>query len=251
MITKVLIVDDEPLARARIRDLLEKEQHFQVIGESSNGHDAVTMIEEKKPDLLFLDVQMPEIDGFDVLEKIDMNEMPQVIFVTAYDKYAIRAFEYHALDYLLKPFDQNRFQDTLKRAIEQINFKKTKNWRFQLKELLHDVKSTQKYVERMVVKSGGRIFFLKVDQINWVEAAGNYVMLHIGDEKHLIRETMNEMEEKLNPDKFMRVHRSAIVNIDYITEIRSWVHHEYLVILKDGTKLTLSRKYRDNLKIFT
>jgi two-component system LytT family response regulator len=250
MKTKVLIIDDEPLARARIRDLLKDERQFEIIGESCNGNDAVMIIEEKKPDLIFLDVQMPELNGFDMLEKIHVDEMPQVIFVTAYDKYAIRAFEYHALDYLLKPFDRNRFRNTLKRAKEQINLRRTKNLRYQLRELLDDVKPTSKYLERIVVKSAGRIIFLKTEQIHWIEAAGNYVMLHVNEDNHLIRETMTEMERKLNPNKFMRVHRSAIVNIDYIKEIQPWVNHEYLVVLKDDTKLTLGRKYRDNLKGF-
>ncbi|MFC1724323.1 LytR/AlgR family response regulator transcription factor [candidate division KSB1 bacterium] len=245
---RALIVDDEPLARERIRDLLEDDDYVDVIGESANGIDAVTDIREKVPDLIFLDVQMPGLDGFEVVEKVGCNKMPQVIFTTAYDQYALRAFEVHALDYLLKPFDRGRFQNALNRAIKYLKLKKDGDFKYRLKELLDEVKVERKYLDRLIIKSEGRIFFLKVDEIDWIEAAGNYLTLHVGNARHLLRETMNCMENKLDPDRFFRVHRSTIVNIERIKEIHPMFNSEYLIILKNGRELNLSRKYREKFK---
>lgn len=248
--TRVLIVDDEPLARERIKDLLKEETEFEIVGESRNGLEAIRMINKQSPDLVFLDVQMPELDGFGVLESVDVSNIPHVIFVTAYDQYALRAFEVHALDYLLKPFDQKRFQVALQRAKTQLEMKKNGEFTNRLKELLHDVKSEPKYLDRLIIKSEGRIFFIKADEVDWIEAAGNYVTLHVGQEGHLMRETMSGMEQRLNPEKFIRIHRSHIVNIERIKEIQPWFNGEYLIILKDETRLTLSRKYREKFKTF-
>ena len=250
MTIQTLIIDDEPLARQRIRDLLVNEKEIDVAGESGNGVEAVAMIHDKKPDLIFLDVQMPEMDGFQVVENIKPEMMPHIIFVTAYDQYALRAFEVHALDYLLKPFDQDRFQKALDRAKKQIEFQKDGDFSYRLKELLHEIKSDDTYLERLIIKSEGRIFFVKTDEIDWIEAAGNYVTLHVGNEEHLMRDTMNSMEKKLDPKKFFRVHRSKIVNFECIKEIKPWFNGEYLIVLNDDSQLTLSRKYRERLKDF-
>ncbi|MCP4723840.1 MAG: response regulator [bacterium] len=243
-----MVVDDEPLARDRIRDLLEDETEFDVIGESCNGLEAVKHITEKQPDLIFLDVQMPEMDGFEVLDTIYKENMPHVIFITAYDQYALRAFEVHALDYLLKPFDQKRFKKSIIRAKEQIDQIKNNTITTRFKELLHELKTSQKFLERLVIKSEGRIFFVKTEEISWIEAAGNYVTVHVNGEEHLIRDTMNCMERKLDPEKFIRIHRSRIVNIEHIKEIQPFYNGENLIILNSGTELTLSRKYREKLK---
>lgn len=245
---RTLIVDDEPLARMRIRDLLKHESDVEIVGESGNGLEAVSAIQDESPDLVFLDVQMPEMDGFEVLKTVGVKQMPQVIFVTAYDQYALHAFEVHALDYLLKPFDHPRFQKALARAKEYIHLKKNGGFNDRLRELLHDIKSESKYVDRFIIKSEGRIFFLKSLEIDWIEAAGNYVTIHTGNEAYTQRETMTGLEKKLDPNRFIRIHRSKIVNIDRIKEMKPWFRGEYVIVLKDKTELPLSRKYREKLK---
>jgi two-component system LytT family response regulator len=245
---RVLIVDDEPLGRQRLRALLEAEPDIEVIGECFDGPGAVTAIRQQRPDLLFLDVRMPELDGFGVLEAMGDDRPPGVIFVTAYDKYALRAFEVHALDYLLKPFDRERFQKALERARAQIAQSQTAGVNEQLRALLEDARAGKKYVDRIVIKSTSRVFFLRVEEIDWIEAAANYLKLHVGKEAHLLRETMNGLEARLDPEKFLRIHRSTIVNIERIQELQPWFHGDYVVLLRDGTKLTLSRSYRQKLQ---
>jgi two-component system LytT family response regulator len=251
---RTLIVDDEPLGRERIRTLLADDQEIEIIEECPDGRRAVAAIERSKPDLVFLDVQMPEMDGFAVLDAIASGHMPVIIFVTAYDRYAVRAFEVHALDYLLKSFDRDRFQAALVRGKEEIHRLKASvldpkigalNER--LAGLLEDLQAKQKRLTRLVVKSGGRIVFLRVEEIDWVEAADNYVRIHSGRESHLIRETLQSLESRLNPDKFLRIHRSTVVNLDRIRELQPIFHGDYLVRLSDGTELTLSRNYREKL----
>jgi len=244
---RALIVDDEHLARKKLRTLLEREPEVEIIGECGNGAQAVSLIQEQAPDLLFLDVQMPGLDGFDVLKAVGAGQMPVVIFVTAYDQYALRAFEVHAIDYLLKPFDRDRFQTALERARTQIQGKQSHDLNQRLLDLLKGLKAGPKYPERLVVKSAGRVFFLKAEEIDWVEAADNYVRLHVGGEAHLLRETMSGLEANLDPAQFLRVHRSTIVNLERIKELKPWFHGEYLIILRDGTQLTLSRSYRERL----
>jgi two-component system LytT family response regulator len=244
---RALIVDDEPLARQRICTLLEAEPDVQIVGECTDGRQAVAAIEKLRPDLMFLDVQMPALDGFGVLDAVDTDDLPIVIFVTAYDSYAIRAFEVHALDYLLKPFDRERFRKALERAREQFARQQNAGSRKQLRELLHDVKAERKPLERLVIKTAGRVFFLRADEIDWIEAAGNYLRLHVGSETHLLRETMNSVETRLDADKFMRIHRSTIVNIERIKELQPWFHGDYVVILRNGTQLPLSRSYRQKM----
>ena len=245
---RVLIADDEPLARERIRTLVEGEPDIEIISECSNGLESVSAIEALKPDLVFLDVQMPEMSGFEVLETIGVTYSPVVIFVTAYDQYALKAFEVHALDYLLKPFDRERFEKALGRAKTQIEHERGGDLSQRLLALLKDIKPAQKYTERLVIKSSGRVFFLRVDEIDWIESAGNYLRLHVGSEDHLLRDTMNSIETKLDPEKFYRIHRSTIVNVERIKELQPWFRGDYMVILRDGTQLTLSRTYRDKLQ---
>ena len=245
---RTLIVDDEPLARERLRMLLSTEPWLEIIGEASNGSSTVDAIRKQKPDLVFLDVEMPNVSGFDVIEAIGAERMPFVIFVTAYDKYAIRAFDVHAVDYLLKPFDRDRFYQALAKARQQIERLTGGELERRLLELMKDLKPTAQKLDRFVVKSGGRVFFVRTEEIDWIEAAGNYVKLHVGPEAHLFRETMNALEAKLNPDTFYRIHRSHIVNIERVRELQPWFNGEYVVFLKDGTRLTLSRGYREKLQ---
>lgn len=249
---RTVIVDDEPLARRGIRALLKEEKDFEIISECGDGREALAVIEEHKPDLVFLDVQMPELSGFDVVAAIGVQRMPAVIFVTAYDKYAMRAFEVHALDYLLKPLDGDRFTSALQRARLQLERKSVHDLSRRLQSLLDDLKPTQKYTERLVIKSAGRIFFLDVAEIAWIEAADNYVRLHAGRESHLLRETMTSLEKRLDPDQFVRVHRSRIINIRQLKELQPLFRGEYDIMLRDGTRLESGRGYREKLqKLFS
>ena len=245
---RTLVVDDETLARERVLTLLQQEADVEVVGECSDGGQAVAAIQEQSPDLVFLDVQMPGCDGFEVLKNISPDRMPTVIFVTAYDEYALRAFEVHALDYLLKPFGKDRFQETLRHAREAIEVRRAGDLGRRLLAMVHDIKPEPQRVERLVVKSGGRVFFLRTDEIDWIEAAGNYVRLHLGQESHLFRETMNRMETRLDARRFARIHRSRIVNTERIKELQPWFNGDHVVVLRDGTRLTLSRLYRDKLQ---
>jgi two-component system, LytTR family, response regulator len=242
---RTLIVDDEPLARDRVKRFLRDEEDVEVIGECGNGDDAVELIKSENPDLVFLDIQMPEKNGFEVIKSLSGKRLPTVVFVTAYDKYALQAFDVHALDYLLKPYNRERIKRAVSRAREHIEHKRLGNLDERLNTLIADLKSEKKYLERLVVKSIGRVFFLKTDEIDWIEAAGNYVKLHVGRESHMIRETMNGIEAKLDPDKFLRIHRSTVVNIDRIKELHPMFSGDYAVILRNGTELALSRNYRD------
>ena len=246
---RVLVVDDEVLAREKIREMAKDDPQIEIIGECANGGEAIAAIRAQMPDLLLLDVQMPEIGGFAVLEALSPPPPPpHVIFVTAYDQYAVRAFEVHALDYLLKPFDRERFHAAIERAKTQVRRKQDDGFDQRILALLEQIKSKNKYHERLVVKTSGRVFFLDTDEINWIEAEGNYVNLHTSKKSYLLRETISNLETQLDPKKFIRIHRSAIVNIDFIKELQPWTHGEYHVILQNGTQLTLSRNYRENLQ---
>lgn len=244
---RTLIVDDEQLARERLLSLLGGDPDIEIIGECSSGKEAIAAIKTESPDLVFLDVQMPEGDGFEVLESVDFHTMPIVVFVTAYDQYAIRAFDVHALDYLLKPFDQQRFEQALVRAKSEVVLRNNTNVNQKLLSMLEHIESHKKNLDRILVKSSGKVFFLKFDEIDWVESAGNYVKLHVGSESHLLRETMSEMERKLGNEKFVRIHRTVIVNLDRIKELQPWFNGEYVVILNNGIKLTASRGYKKKL----
>jgi two-component system, LytTR family, response regulator len=244
---RALIADDETLARKFIRQMLRDDRDFEIIGECGNGKETVAMIRKESPDVVFLDVQMPEMDGFAVLESIGIERLPEIIFTTAYEQYAIRAFELHALDYLLKPFDQTRFKDAIKYAKERFRSERWNDGRMQISALLENIKNKPQYVERLVIKSGGRITFLRIDEINWIEADDKYVHLHTGKARPMVRQTLSAMEAQLDPAKFRRVHRSAIVNVERIAELQPLFSGEYSILLQDGTKLTLSRNYRDKL----
>jgi len=253
---RTIIIDDEPLARDSMRVLLERDPEIAIVRECANGHEALRAIQEESPELLFLDVQMPEMDGFAMLAQVPISRMPLVIFVTAYDQHALRAFEVHALDYLLKSYSDERFEAALRRAKEQIRQKKVNEVSQRLVALLDNQKHGRDpatpdngaYLTRLVVKSGGRVFFLKASEIDWIEAADYYVYLHAGGKSHLLRETMNTLEKQLDPQKFQRLHRSTIVNLDRLKELQPHVHGDYTVILHDGTQLKLSRSYRPKLE---
>ena len=243
---RTLIVDDEPLARRRIRRMLARHPEVDVIGECANGREAIAAIREQQPALVFLDVQMPEVDGFAVLKQISPESLPLVIFVTAYDQYALRAVDVYALDYLLKPFDRRRFDQALQRAKSRsLNERSDVSQR--ALALLEELRAQQSHLERMVIKAGGRAFFLKTEEIDWVEAEGKYVRLHVGKESYLVREAISQIEAQLDPKRFMRIHRSTIVNLDRVRELQPWFHNDYRVILRDGTELMLSRSCRKRL----
>jgi two-component system LytT family response regulator len=245
---RTLIVDDEPLARERLRQLLENEPEIQLIGECADGREAITALETQSPDLVFLDVQMPEIDGFGVLQTASITRMPVVVFVTAYDRFALKAFEVHAIDYLLKPFDRQRFQTALWRAVEQVKVRDGGSLAEKQSRLLAELRpAAPRVLEKLAVKTGGRVLFVKLDDIDWVEAAHNYVELHADKQSHLLRETLNSIEGRLPAEKFVRISRSVIVNTSRIKELEPLFYGEYRVTLQNGTKLTLSRRYRDKL----
>jgi two-component system, LytTR family, response regulator len=243
---RALIVDDEPPGRMLVRKMLHDAPEVEIVGECENGYEAIEAVKSRCPDLMFLDVQMPEVDGFAVLEALEPDELPHVIFVTAYDKYALRAFEVHALDYLLKPFDRERFKEALERARRQI-FSEGTSLNRQLLALLAENKSQQQHLERLIIKTEGRVFFLKTDEVEWIEAQGNYVALHVRKKKYLFRESISSLVTRLDPRRFQRIGRSAIVNIDYIRELQPWFRGDYKVILQDGSELKLSHRYRENL----
>jgi two-component system, LytTR family, response regulator len=245
---RVLIADDEPLARGVLREMLQSDPEVVIVGECANGKEAVEAIKELNPDLLFLDVQMPEMGGFEVLNALDEGQAPHLVFVTAYDQYAVRAFEVHALDYILKPFDRERFDVSWQRAKAQVLRERNGGVEQKILSLLEDLKAGTKYLERLVIKSSGRIYFLETNEIDWIQAEGNYVSVHTGKKSHLLRETISSLESQLDPKKFLRIHRSAIVRIDRIKELQPWFHGEYHIVLNDGTQLTLSRNYRDRLQ---
>ena len=245
---RTLVVDDEPLARERLTALLAAEADIEVVGQCRDGEEAVTAIVDHTPDLVFLDVQMPALNGFEVIEAVGSEKMPLIIFVTAYDQHALKAFQVRALDYLLKPFDRERFQDALQRARTQIQREETGDIGRRLLALVKDLRRDQPKTDRLVVKSGGRLFFLRTDEVDWIEASGNYVRLHVGPVSHLLRETMNAIEGRLDGEKFFRIHRSRIVNMERIQEMQPWLNGEYAVVLRDGTRLTLSRGYREKLQ---
>ena len=246
MSLRVLIADDEPLARARIRRLLGDETRVSAIDEARNGAEAVRLIEQRRPDLVFLDVQMPETDGFGVIERVGADRMPPVVFVTAYDRYALQAFDVHALDYLLKPFTQERFAAALSRALGVIERGGADPAvGASLRALLQHLSAPRTYLDRIAVSVNGRLVPLRSADIDWIASAGKYIVLHAGSAGHLVRESMSSIEGKLDPRRFVRIHRQAIVNLDRIAEIEPLFHGECAVLLKTGARLTLGRAYRE------
>jgi two-component system LytT family response regulator len=244
---RALIADDEALARKFIRRMLKDDHDVEIVGECGSGKETVAMIKKQKPDIVFLDVQMPEMDGFAVLESVGIEHLPEIIFATAYEQYAIRAFELHALDYLLKPFDQARFRDAIKHAKERLRSGHENEGRTQISALLESIKNKPQYLDRLMIKASGRITFLSIDEINWIEADDKYVHLHAGKITPMIRQTLTAMETQLDPKTFRRVHRSTIVNVKRIKELQPLFSGEHSILLEDGTKLTLSRNYKDKL----
>jgi two-component system LytT family response regulator len=248
---RVLIVDDEPLARDRTRQLLEEEPGVEIVGECASGQDAVAAIESTEPDLVFLDVQMPGMDGFAVLEKVGASRLPAVVFVTAHDEHALKAFQVHALDYLLKPFDAERLRESLQRAREQLRSAAPRAFQRRLFAMLADLKPRARILDRIVIRSGGRLSFLKTDEVDWIEGEGNYLRIHAGKLSYLLRETLSEIGARLDPARFVRIHKSTIVNTDRIREIQPLFNGAQSVLLHDGTRLTWSRGYREQLRALT
>ncbi|MEO8295673.1 MAG: LytTR family DNA-binding domain-containing protein [Gemmatimonadota bacterium] len=258
---RVLVVDDEPLARSGIASLARRDNDIEIVGECGDGKSAVQAIQSLKPDLVLLDIQMPEMTGFDVLNAIGPEHMPAVIFVTAYDQFAVRAFEVNALGYLLKPFDDERFAAAIARAKRTVRESQVGALSEQLLGLLRSTGranpappplspggGSQPYMSRLVVKNGGKVLFVRTEEIDWIEAADYYVRLHIARKSHLLRETMSALEGQLDPARFFRVHRSAIVNLDRVVEIQPYFHGEHILLLQDGSKLKLSRARKEKLE---
>lgn len=244
---RAVVIDDEPAARDYICDLLKDDDTIKVAGEASNGEEAVKIILTEEPDLIFLDIQMPEMNGFEVLKHIDIKKIPYIIFVTAYDQYAVKAFEVNALDYLLKPFERSRFTAALIKAKKTILSPRNDWLEDKLNVLYKNLERENKYYNRILIKARGRLYFLMTKDISFIEAAGNYVILHAGETEHLLRQPLYVMEERLPPDRFIRIHRSTIINVEMIHEIKPLPQGDHSIILSDGRQLTLSRKYRDRL----
>ncbi|HKG58606.1 MAG TPA: LytTR family DNA-binding domain-containing protein [Pyrinomonadaceae bacterium] len=252
---KTIIVDDEPLARRNLRVLLERDPQIEIVDECRNGREAVKTINTLSPDLIFLDIQMPEMDGFDVLARVGPEHIQAIIFVTAFDQYALKAFDVHALDYLLKPFDDERFARALERAKSQIAAREINQLSERLLALLEERETERKgsnrdarYLTRLMIKASSRMMLLKVDEIDFIEADGNYAKLHAGRKTHLLREKMNDLEGRLDPAKFVRIHRSIIVNLERIKEMHPHFNGDYVVVLEDGRQLRLSRTRREQLE---
>lgn len=243
---RALIVDDEPLAREGIRQLLAGNPEIEIVGEAGDGVQAVGLIQSTNPDLVFLDIQMPGLDGFGVVREIGPERVPAVVFVTAFDEFALRAFEVHAIDYLLKPIDPDRFAAALNRVLENVG-RHSSATRQKLLRLLEQVTASNEYVQRLAVKSSGKISFVNIHDVDWIQANGDYVWIHANGKKSLVREKIGELHDKLNPRHFARIHRSTIVNIDRIKHLEAMFYGDYMVHLHDGTKLTLSRSYRGKL----
>ncbi len=243
----VLIVDDEPPARDRLREVLGAERDVEIVGEAGDGLAAAQAIHDLAPDLVFLDVRMPEMDGFGVLAALSEDALPLVIFVTAFDSYAVRAFDVHAVDYVLKPFDSDRLREAVARARDRLGRAAGRDQERRVLDLLVELGPRQRPLERMLVKTGARFEFVRAIDVDWIEAAGNYVTLHVGARAPLLRQTLSGIEKQLDPGRFRRIHRSVIVNLDRVKEIRPLSGGEYAARLHDGTKLRVSRGYRDNV----
>lgn len=256
---RVLIVDDEPLARDRLRELLAAQPDVVLVGECRNGRSALAAIRAERPDLVLLDMQMPEMDGLAVLEALAPEERPAVVFVTAYDRYALQAFELHALDYLLKPFEDERFEEALARVRAQRERERLGALSERLLGLLRSLSTAPEPAEagapellpdRIAVRTGTRLHLVDVADVDWVEGAGVYARLIVGQKAHLLRTSLNELEARLPAERFLRIHRSTIVNTDRIREVRPRTHGEYVLLLQDGTRLKVSRTYSDRLRAF-
>ncbi len=245
MTMRVVLADDEPLARERLRTLLAARTDCILAGESADGADAVAVIAAERPDLVLLDVQMPELDGFEVLEALPPDVRPAIVFVTAYDEYAVRAFDVSAVDYLLKPVEPARFTAALDRAAARRGPTAAGP---DFSALLAEVRALRGPARRFVVRDGHRIRFIATEDVDWIDAAGNYVRLHVAGHSHLLRETMKSVEARLDPERFVRVHRSAIVNLERVVSMEPYFHGEYVLTLRDGTRLNSSRSQGARLR---
>jgi two-component system LytT family response regulator len=250
---RVIIVDDESLARDRLRAMLTKENGIEIVAECGDGKEALAAIKRHNPDVVFLDIQMPEVDGFGVVSHLKGPKAPQIIFVTAYDEFAVKAFEVHALDYLLKPFDRERLHEAIERARQAMKRAPAQeDLARKVTALLESMAASSKgeraTPDRLAIRLEGRVIFARPNEIDWLEAQDNYVKLHIGKEAHLVRDTLASFESRLDPRRYIRIARSTIVNIDRVREMQPMFHGEYVVILHDGTKLTMSRGYRETLQ---
>lgn len=251
MSIRTVIVDDEPLARSRIIKLLGAHPDIQLVGQCKNGAEAITLINKKRPELIFLDIQIPDMDGFSVISKLDLKYEPFIIFATAYDRYALRAFDVHAIDYLLKPFDKDRFNESIDKAKNQIKFKKLSDFNRKLMHLLNDFQQDQsRYMEVFSIKEDGRTLSIPADEIYWIAATGNYVTLNLESSKHLYRETLNALELKLNPEHFLRIHRSYLVNVLYIKNIRYQNNNQYKITLQNKIELISSRSFKKKIMAY-
>jgi two-component system, LytTR family, response regulator len=243
---KAVIVDDEPLARQYVRQLLGSDGEVEVVGECGNPAEAAALLAHQASDLLFLDIEMPEGDGFALLRSLP-SPPPVVVFVTAHDRYAARAFEVQAFDYLLKPFDDERFSQVLSRAKSRLRSERRDETLSELRQMMGQMKSRDQYLERVLVRARERSFFVPAADIDWIEAQANYVRIHAGASAHLLRESISALEERLDPRRFRRIHRSAVVNLDRVQELQPWFHGEHRLLLKNGTELRVSRTYRKNV----
>ncbi len=239
---RVVVVDDEPIARAGVIRLLSEDADFNLVGEAGSGSEAVRVIEDESPDLVLLDVQIPELNGFEVLAQLDLDKLPLIVFVTAYDEYALRAFEVSAVDYLLKPFDRERFQAALTRVKEHFRTRDADELRVRVRELLDRIGGGNN--DRLVIRDAGRVFFLGLNEIDWIEAAGNYVRVHAGKQAHLVRHTISGMLTKLPTSEFLRVSRSAIVNLKRVREVQPLFNGCFVFILQSGVRVESSRRFR-------
>jgi two-component system LytT family response regulator len=244
---RVLLVGDEAATRQTLREIIQTLPEMKIVGECANGIEVVTLIKEQPVDLIILDVEMPEANGFAALEIIPAEQLPLVIFITTHERYAVRAFDFNAIDFVLKPFNRERFEKALLRARKQLLHESSQTLDRQMFFILRAIKAKTDYAERFIVKTNGHMFFIKTEDIDWIEAEGNYVSLHSGKEAHLLRDTISALESQLDPKKFLRVHRSTIINLDRVKELQSWFHGDYRIIMQTGKELMLSRSYRDRL----
>jgi two-component system LytT family response regulator len=242
----VLIVDDEPLARSRIARLLNQRDDVECVGESRNGAEAITDLGALRPDLVFLDIQMPDMDGFEVLAQLPADDRPSVIFVTAYDQYALKAFEVHALDYLLKPFDNSRFSATVDRAVKRTQLRETDTFQSRLMDLMTDFQQSRRnFLTTLSVKKAGGLVVVRLDDVHYLETAGNYVALQTSAGEHLHRIAMNTLADDLDPAQFLRIHRTAVVNVNHVVRIQYLNNNQYRIEMMGGVKLTSGRTYKD------
>jgi two-component system, LytTR family, response regulator len=247
---RALIADDEPLAREWIRNGLSSDPEIEVIGECADGLETVAAIEQHQPDVVLLDIEMPGLNGFGILERARTERSPAIIFITAYDQYALKAFDARAVDYLMKPFSRERLSEAVGRAKAHTERNSSQELRTALVSLVREVQRDRSYPEWLLLKEDGRSFFVHVPDIDWIESSRNNVLLHVGKQKHVCHETTGGIEAKLDPRRFLRIHRSSIVNIERIHELHPWFNGDYTVLLRDGTRLTMSSTYREKLKDF-